>query len=104
MKKIIVFKIDPNIHIPVGSYITDENGIGAQKLISQRKSEHKLYDLLDKVCPKFEDYVRAKNKTTGTLTLLKLVDDDNKLAFDTSQIEIVPDENQNRGIKYVVSV
>lgn len=67
------------------------------------RSEVHLSELLENVCNKMEDYVRATYKSTGELTILKLIGSDGKLNEDISKVDIIQDSDLNKSLKFYVS-
>lgn len=70
----------------------------------QIKSEIFLSELLDKICAKMDDYVRATWKTNGQLTLLKMIGSDGKMNIDMGRVDIIQDGDLNKSLKYYVSI
>jgi hypothetical protein len=66
------------------------------------RSEVHLSEMLDSVCKKMEDYVRARYKSNGKLTILKLMSETglNPLLKD---VDIIQDGDLNKSLEYFVS-
>ena len=66
------------------------------------RSETHLSDVFDSVCNKMDDYVRATYKTSGELTLLRLIGPDGQMNPDLSKVDIVQDGDLNKSLKFYV--
>lgn len=95
-----VNKLDPNKKVDVGGHRLDEDGNYKQKEVPQSKSELVLSELIEKVCDRMDDYIRAFWKENGTLTLISMVDGIGM--FD--KLDIVQDDDLNKSLKYYVSI
>jgi hypothetical protein len=62
-----------------------------------------LTEVLETICNKMDDYVRATYKTSGELTLLRLIGADGQMNPDLSHVDIVQDSDLNRSLKFYVS-
>uniref|UniRef100_A0A0A9YMR1 Protein canopy-1 n=1 Tax=Lygus hesperus TaxID=30085 RepID=A0A0A9YMR1_LYGHE len=60
-----VDSIDPDKRVHVGEFMLDHNGDRPQKTVELRRSEIYLTELMEKVCSKMDDYVRAIMKDTA---------------------------------------
>ncbi|XP_017777235.1 PREDICTED: protein canopy homolog 2 [Nicrophorus vespilloides] len=96
----IVNKLDPSIHVDAGGYRLDASGNLNKKTVPQTRSELHLSEILDKICEKMDDYVRATWKTSGKLTLLKLMDPSGNMSKDMSKVDIIQDSDLNKSLKY----
>ncbi|CAH0550048.1 unnamed protein product [Brassicogethes aeneus] len=92
--------LDPSKKVDVGGYRLDGEGNFKHKTISQKKSELKLSELVEQVCEKMDDYVRAFDKTTEELLLFKLMTNDGKMNPKMSEVDIVQDDDLNKSLKY----
>lgn len=97
---IAVSKLDPNSKVEVGGHRLDKDGNFRHKEVSQTKSEMVLSELIEKVCDRMDDYIRAFWKSNGTLTLISMVD--GLGMFD--KLDIVQDDDLNKSLKYHVSI
>lgn len=59
--------------------------------------------MLDSICTKLDDYVRATYKSTGQLTLLRLMSPEGGMNPDFSKVDIVQDGDLNKSLKFYVS-
>lgn len=66
-------KIDPSRQIEIGNYRLDAQGNVVHKKIPLAQSEVHISDILDNICEKMSDYVRATYKSNGQLTILNLL-------------------------------
>lgn len=69
----------------------------------QAKSEIFLSELIDDICDKMDDYVRATWKSNGQLTLLRMMGHDGQMNSDMSRVDIIQDGDLNKSLKYYVS-
>lgn len=95
-----VSKLDPNRKVEVGGHRLDKDGNFRQKEVSQTKSEMILSELIENICDRMDDYIRAFWKSNGTLTLLSMVDGLGQ--FD--KLDIVQDDDLNKSLKFYVSI
>lgn len=96
--------MDPKKKVEVGGYTLDEKGNTRVKSIPQLKSEVFLSDMLDSICDKMDDYVRATWKSNGQLTLLRLMDKNGNMNPDMSRVDIIQDGDLNKSLKFYVSI
>lgn len=67
------------------------------------KSEVHISDVLDNICEKMSDYVRARYKSTGELTVLNLMTPSGKMNPEISNVDIIQDGDLNKSLKFYVS-
>jgi hypothetical protein len=67
------------------------------------RSEMHLTEVLETVCSKMDDYVRATYKTSGELTLLRLISADGQMNPDLIHVDIIQDSDLNKSLKFYVS-
>ncbi|KAG8228841.1 hypothetical protein J437_LFUL008337 [Ladona fulva] len=96
----IIDKVSPSKTVEVGSYRLDSEGNQRQKTIPYARSVVHLTEVLENVCKKFEDYVKATYKASGDLTILKLIDDNGKMNPEMSKVDVVPDADLNKSLKF----
>lgn len=99
-----VKKLDPSKQVDVGGYRLDADGNYKHKTVSENKSALKLSELIEKVCDKMDDYVRATGKEDGKLFLLKLMTEDGKMNPKMSEADIIQDDDLNKSVKYNVRI
>nr|CAD7444079.1 unnamed protein product [Timema bartmani]CAD7451975.1 unnamed protein product [Timema tahoe] len=96
----IIQKVDPRKKVDVGSYRLDSKGNQKQKSVPYARSEVHLTEVMETVCNKMDDYVKATYKTSGELTLLRLVTEDGKMNSLMSEVDIVQDSDLNKSLKF----
>ncbi|XP_018570423.1 protein seele [Anoplophora glabripennis] len=95
-----ISKIDPDSTIDVGGHRLDVDGNYRHKSISQAKSELHLSELIDEVCNKMDNYVRALWKSNGTLTLFSMLSPEGIMNADFDSVDLIQDEDLNKSLKY----
>ncbi|XP_023025935.1 canopy family protein seele isoform X2 [Leptinotarsa decemlineata] len=93
-------KLDPNKKVDVGGYRLDIDGNYNHKAISEAKSELALSEIIENVCEKMDNYVRATWKSNGTLTLLKMISDEGTMSPNFGDVDILQDDDLNKSLKY----
>ncbi|XP_021916710.1 protein seele [Zootermopsis nevadensis] len=96
----VIQKVDPKRTMEVGSYRLDSMGNQKQKTVSYARSEMHLTEVLETICNKMDDYVRATYKTSGELTLLRLIGADGQMNPDLSHVDIIQDSDLNKSLKF----
>ncbi|XP_044745583.1 protein seele [Coccinella septempunctata] len=100
MKKAVNL-LDPSKKIDVGGYHLDAEGnYRSTKVISAAHSEILLSEIMDQICDKMENYVRATWKSNGTLTLLNLLDPSGGMNSKMSEVDIIQDDDLNKSLQY----
>ncbi|KAL0267909.1 UNVERIFIED_CONTAM: hypothetical protein PYX00_010045 [Menopon gallinae] len=97
-----IAKVNPNKKINL-SHRINEKGKVTENTKQYMRSEIHLSELMDRICEKMDDYVRAKNKTTGQIGVIQLVTDDGVMNPDFDKYEIVQDSDLNKSLKFYVS-
>lgn len=87
----------------MGGHRLDVDGNYKHKSIAQAKSELHLSELIDGVCNKMDNYIRALWKSNGTLTLFAMLNPDGIMNADFDSVDIIQDEDLNKSLKYYVS-
>ena len=97
--EIAISKIDTKkkVEIKSGRFMVDGNTSG--KLIEMRKSEQYLTELMEEVCDKMDDYAKAKYKTNGKLTVLKMMTESG-MNPEMSLVDFVQDNDLNKSLKH----
>lgn len=67
------------------------------------QSEVHISDILDNICEKMSDYVRATYKSNGQLTILNLMSPSGSMNPEMSKVDIIQDGDLNKSLKYYVS-
>lgn len=86
--------------ITVGGFRLDDNGQYSERTILYYKSEVYLTELMESICNKMDDYVRATFKENGKLTVIPLVSEDGKMNPIMSEVDVVQDSDLNKSLKY----
>lgn len=68
-----------------------------------RQSEVYISDILDDICKKMADYVRATKKSNNQLTILKLVSDSGMNPL-MSKVDVIQDGDLNKSLEHYVSI
>ncbi|XP_073811366.1 canopy family protein seele [Musca autumnalis] len=92
-----VSKVNPNKKIDVSGFRLDADGNAVAKSVPMAKSELFLSEVMDKVCEKMDDYLRATYKKTGKFTLLKIMID-GKMNPESSEVDFVQDDDLNKSL------
>ena len=93
-------KIDPSIEVEVGNYRLDAQGNIIRKKIPLAQSEVHLSDVLDGICEKMSDYVRATYKSNGQLTILNLMGPSGGMNPEMANVDIIQDGDLNKSLQY----
>lgn len=98
-----IAKINENKTIDIQGYGLDKK---AKKLV-YAKSEMFLTELMEDVCKKVDDYLKATYRDTQKLTIIKMSHDENKegkgtLSDEVGLVEFVQDGDLNRSLPVVV--
>ncbi|CAL7936446.1 unnamed protein product [Xylocopa violacea] len=93
-------KIDPSREIEIGNYRLDAQGNIIHKKVPLAQSEVHISEILDNVCEKMSDYVRATYKSNGQLTILNLIDPSGGMNPEISKVDVIQDEDLNKSLKY----
>ncbi|XP_076641136.1 canopy family protein seele isoform X2 [Halictus rubicundus] len=93
-------KIDPTIEIDVGNYRLDADGNIVTKKVFLAQSEIQIHDVLDNICEKMSDYVRATYKSNGELTILNLMGPAGGMNPEVAKVDIIQDGDLNKSLKY----
>lgn len=96
----IIEKVNPNRKVEIGNYRLDSYGNNQLKKVPYARSELHLTEVMETVCNKMDDYVRARSKEDQSLTLLKLVTDDGQMNPLMSEVDVVQDSDLNKSLKF----
>lgn len=61
-----------------------------------------LSELMDTICKSMDQYVRAHDKKTGKLLLVKLMSPDGKMNSDLSEVDLIQDSDLNKSLEFYV--
>ncbi|XP_015123229.1 protein seele [Diachasma alloeum] len=92
--------IDPSQQVEVGNYRLDADGNIQKKMVAKRESEVHLSEILDNICDKMDDYVRARYKSNGKLTVMRLMTPEGQMNPDISNVDIIQDGDLNKSLKH----
>lgn len=92
--------VNSEIKINVGGFRLDGKGNYLEKSVPYSKSEIYLTEVMEDVCNKMDDYVRATFKKTGKLTVIPLVTGDGQMNPIMSEVDVVQDSDLNKSLKF----
>lgn len=95
-------KVDPKKKAEVKSGRFKADGTPSGTLIEYRKSEQYLTELFEGdegICKTMDDYAKAKYKSNGELTVLKMMID-NGMNPLMSEVDFVQDQDLNKSLKH----
>ncbi|XP_018324331.1 protein seele [Agrilus planipennis] len=93
-------KVDPSKTEDVGGYKFDSAGNLQKKTIPQMQSEIFISDMIEEICGTMENYVRARWKSNGQLTLLKMFDSSGNMNSDITEVDLIQDEDLNKSLEF----
>ncbi|CAL1673054.1 unnamed protein product [Lasius platythorax] len=99
-----VSKVNPNKLIEVGRYRMDVEGNTIQKKVPLRQSEVYISDVLDNICEKMTDYVRATKRSNNKLTILNLMSSSGGMNPLMNEVDIIQDGDLNKSLQHYCSV
>lgn len=94
-----VSSVDPSHVVQVTNYRLDDNGDQPKRTIPLARSQIYLTEVMDSVCEKMNDYVRATFKNNGSLTVMPLMLD-GKMNPLMSEVDVVQDSDLNKSLQY----
>ncbi|ALC41985.1 sel [Drosophila busckii] len=92
-----IAKVDANKMADVSGFRLDAQGNSISKRVRLIKSEMFLTELMEKICEKMDDYLKATYKTNGKFTLLKMIVD-GKMNPESSLVDFVQDGDLNKSL------
>ncbi|KAH8304957.1 hypothetical protein KR044_008267, partial [Drosophila immigrans] len=92
-----IAKEDSKKMVDVSGFRLDASGNSITKRVRFIKSEMYLTELMEKICDKMEDYLKATYKSNGKFTLLKMIVD-GKMNPDSSLVDFVQDGDLNKSL------
>lgn len=93
-------EVDPSREVEIGNYRMDAKGNTVHKRVPLIQSEVFISDMLDSICEKMSDYVRATYKSNGQLTILNLMTSEGVMNPEMSKVDIIQDGDLNKSLKY----
>lgn len=94
-----VSSVDPSNIVQVSNFRLDGNGNQIRHTIPLARSQLYLTEVMDSVCEKMNDYVRATFKKNGTLTVMPLLLDGQMNPL-MSEVDVVQDSDLNKSLQY----
>lgn len=67
------------------------------------RSEVYILDLLDGICEKMTDYVRATKKSNNQLTIINLMSSPGIMNSRVKEVDIIQDSDLNKSLQHYVS-
>lgn len=98
-----VSKVDPAKKVDVSGFRLDASGNSVSKSVPLSKSEMFLTEVMEKICDKMDDYLRATHKKTGKFMLMKIMID-GKMNPESSNVDFVQDGDLNKSLGHYVSI
>ncbi|XP_064542382.1 protein seele [Drosophila montana] len=92
-----IAKEDANKKVDVSGFRLDAQGNSISKRVRYIKSEMFLTELMEKICEKMDDYLKATYKSNGKFTLLKMIID-GKMNSESSLVDFVQDGDLNKSL------
>lgn len=96
-------KVDPKKKAEVKSGRFQLDGNTSGQLIEFRKSEQYLTELFEGdegICKVMDDYAKAKYKSDGSLTVLKMMTESGGMNPLMSEVDFVQDQDLNKSLKH----
>lgn len=94
-----ISSVDPSYVVEVSNYRLDGNGDRPKKTIPLAQSQMYLTELMDSVCEKMNDYVRATYKNNGSLVVMPLLLGGSMNPL-MGAVDIVQDSDLNKSLQY----
>ncbi|VVC34292.1 Domain of unknown function DUF3456 [Cinara cedri] len=94
-----VSSVDPLRVVKVTNFRLDGNGDQSKSNVPLARSQMYLTEVMDSVCEKMSDYVRATYKTNGSLTVMPLLLNGQMNPL-MSEVDIVQDSDLNKSLQY----
>ncbi|XP_030380683.1 protein seele [Scaptodrosophila lebanonensis] len=92
-----IAKEDAHKMVDVSGFRLDAHGNSISKRVRFVKSEMFLTELMEKICEKMEDYLKATYKSNGKFTLLKMIVN-GKMNPESSLVDFVQDGDLNKSL------
>jgi len=94
-----VSSVDAANIVQVSNFRLDGNGDQIKQTVPLARTQLYLTEVMDSVCEKMNDYVRATYKKNGTLTVMPLILD-GKMNPLMSEVDVVQDSDLNKSLQY----
>lgn len=94
-----ISSVDPSHVVQVSNYRLDVNGDRPKNIIPLARSQMYLTELMDSVCEKMNDYVRATYKNNGSLVIMPLILDGSMNPL-MNIVDIIKDSDLNKSLQY----
>jgi len=95
-----VSSVNPSkVVVQVSNYRLDSNGNQPKQTVPLARSQVYLSEVMDSVCEKMDDYVRATFKTNGSLIVMPLLLD-GKMNSLMNEVDVIQDSDLNKSLKY----
>lgn len=98
-----VLKANPNKLVDVGNFRMDAEGNTIRRKIPLGRSETHISILLDNICDKLTDYVRATRKSDNQLTIFNLLSPSGGMNPMMSEVDIIQDGDLNKSLQHYCS-
>lgn len=98
-----VLKANPNKLVDVGNFRMDAEGNTIRRKIPLGRSETHISILLDNICDKLTDYVRATRKSDNQLTIFNLMSPSGGMNPMMSEVDIIQDGDLNKSLQHYCS-
>ncbi|XP_011707651.1 PREDICTED: protein canopy homolog 2-like isoform X1 [Wasmannia auropunctata] len=95
-----VLKANPNRLVDVGNYRMDAEGNTIRRKVPLGRSETHISILLDNICEKLTDYVRATRKSDNKLVIFNLMSPSGGMNPMMSEVDIIQDGDLNKSVKH----
>ncbi|XP_018353223.1 PREDICTED: protein canopy homolog 2 [Trachymyrmex septentrionalis] len=98
-----VLKANPNKLVNVGNFRMDADGNTIYKKVPLGRSETHISILLDNICEKLSDYVRATRKSDNQLMIFNLMSPSGGMNPIMSEVDIIQDSDLNKSLEHYCS-
>lgn len=94
-----VSSVDASHVVQVNNFRLDGNGDQPKQTVPLARSQMYLTEVMDTVCGKMNDYVRATFKENGTLTVMPLLLN-GKMNPMMNEVDVIQDSDLNKSLQY----
>ncbi|XP_011162472.1 protein seele [Solenopsis invicta] len=95
-----VLKANPNKLVDVGNFRMDAEGNVVRRQVPLSQSEVHISILLDSICAKLNDYVRATRKSDNKLVIFNLMSPSGGMNPIMSEVNIIQDGDLNKSLEH----